>query len=625
MTAPFLFPFVYREFDNAGLPAAGYHLWTYAAGGTVPKATYSDAAGTVPNTNPVVLDTTGSAIIRLGTGTYNFVLKDPTDTTTIKSADNYQSPYLAAADIGTAIYPRTAAEIAAAVTPSNYSYGNNPHDIRRYGAVMDGVTDDAAAWAKLALVMTQGGNGYVPPGKTYVTASPVFNAPSLCNVALYGYGVMLYTNNGTTANAIAGLTFSGGGNSEGFTVYGITYNQIDAVCVSGFYIYRGSSFVLQDCAVIISNTVRANAAFGCVRMDTDPSQLFGYWNKVFNFDTRQVSGNAATYAPYGVLVFGIANALTVRDCKFTSVSSAVGLLGLSASIGLANAVLIEANHFEGGVNAVSVNGAGVTVAHIEGLRIINNRFESLTGGALQLLQLTQDSSAPTWMSGNVYVSSTAGYVSQANVGGLIVTVNNWEPSVTPAYGTDVSATAAIANGATSYTLQGGAWSGVGTGYQVNFSDGTTGAATFVNGSATVNFTPAIANVSGVTASVNAVTGQMMDLLNNGVINLSSVVGDVILAGARTNYGISLWNRDTSIRTVQLLSKAGSGGAINFPAGGGVQVSGTQVVGAQITGYGTPTGGSHQASFAAGSITLPNLAAAVAQLIIDLKTHGVIGT
>lgn len=45
-------------------------------------------------------------------------------------------------------------------------------------------------------------------------------------------------------------------------------------------------------------------------------------------------------------------------------------------------------------------------------------------------------------------------------------------------------------------------------------------------------------------------------------------------------------------------------------------SGTPVV--QPTGYGTPTGNAYQPSFAAGSITLPNLAAAVAQLIIDLK-------
>jgi len=46
--------------------------------------------------------------------------------------------------------------------------------------------------------------------------------------------------------------------------------------------------------------------------------------------------------------------------------------------------------------------------------------------------------------------------------------------------------------------------------------------------------------------------------------------------------------------------------------------------AQPTGYGTPTGGARQASFAAGSIALPDLAAAVAQLIIDLKGTGLIG-
>lgn len=46
--------------------------------------------------------------------------------------------------------------------------------------------------------------------------------------------------------------------------------------------------------------------------------------------------------------------------------------------------------------------------------------------------------------------------------------------------------------------------------------------------------------------------------------------------------------------------------------------------AQPTGYGTPTGGAHQASFAAGAISLPNLAAAVAQLIVELKAYGLLG-
>ena len=49
----------------------------------------------------------------------------------------------------------------------------------------------------------------------------------------------------------------------------------------------------------------------------------------------------------------------------------------------------------------------------------------------------------------------------------------------------------------------------------------------------------------------------------------------------------------------------------------------QVVGARITGWGTASGGS-RASFSAGTATLAQSAAAVAQLIADLRTHGLIG-
>ena len=61
------------------------------------------------------------------------------------------------------------------------------------------------------------------------------------------------------------------------------------------------------------------------------------------------------------------------------------------------------------------------------------------------------------------------------------------------------------------------------------------------------------------------------------------------------------------------------------ATGALYLNGKQVLGSQIPGYGTPTGGARQASFAASTITLPLLAAAVAQLIVDLKSHGMIAT
>jgi len=89
MTTPLLPLPIFRAFTAAGTPLAGGLLYTYAAGTTTPQATYSDAAGSSPNANPVVLDSSGSAVVRLSpTRGYKFVLKDSGGTTQW-TADNY--------------------------------------------------------------------------------------------------------------------------------------------------------------------------------------------------------------------------------------------------------------------------------------------------------------------------------------------------------------------------------------------------------------------------------------------------------------------------------------------------------------------------------------------------------
>lgn len=45
--------------DAAGAPVAGGKIWTFETGGSTPATTWADSAGTVPNTNPIVLDARG--------------------------------------------------------------------------------------------------------------------------------------------------------------------------------------------------------------------------------------------------------------------------------------------------------------------------------------------------------------------------------------------------------------------------------------------------------------------------------------------------------------------------------------------------------------------------------------
>ena len=49
----------FKVFTSAGALAAGYKLWTYAAGTSNLLTTYQDSAGTTPHTNPIILDSLG--------------------------------------------------------------------------------------------------------------------------------------------------------------------------------------------------------------------------------------------------------------------------------------------------------------------------------------------------------------------------------------------------------------------------------------------------------------------------------------------------------------------------------------------------------------------------------------
>lgn len=48
-------------FDNNGIPLAGGLLYTYVAGSSTPLSSFTDSAGTIANTNPIVLNSAGRA------------------------------------------------------------------------------------------------------------------------------------------------------------------------------------------------------------------------------------------------------------------------------------------------------------------------------------------------------------------------------------------------------------------------------------------------------------------------------------------------------------------------------------------------------------------------------------
>lgn len=290
MTAPFISPPIFRQFDNSGIPAAGFLLHTYAAGTTTPKVTYSDAAGTIPNTNPVVLDATGSAVVRAAAGAYNLILNDPTDSTTLWSADQYTFPVYTQTDVITLlgadpIMRQSASELAAGVTPLNFQYP--PCHVDRYAVnTTPGTTDMSpafnAAW-RVALVA----GGRIRYGATgqYGVSNPI-NFTS--GVGVRSYGLTVVCETGFVPGNLPGpsivpnhtghvIDLTG---SAGVIFENVSMGSGSAVPKTGFFQSRlaaGNSVGL--CRFINCSTLGSFSVAAYYNYGAEDDQLEGcYWN-----------------------------------------------------------------------------------------------------------------------------------------------------------------------------------------------------------------------------------------------------------------------------------------------------------------------------------------------------------
>jgi hypothetical protein len=80
-------------FTDDGVPLAGGLIYSYAAGTSTPKTTYTSSLGTIAHTNPIILNSAGrvpGGEIWLTLGAYKFILATSTNVT-IATYDNVMS------------------------------------------------------------------------------------------------------------------------------------------------------------------------------------------------------------------------------------------------------------------------------------------------------------------------------------------------------------------------------------------------------------------------------------------------------------------------------------------------------------------------------------------------------
>ena len=176
----------FRWFDANGNPLSGGLVYSYISGTSTPANTYSDEPGTIPNTNPVVLDSAGYAAIYLDDSiSYRIVVKSSAGVT-IQDVSNVTgtSPTVSASTVVDETVTATQGQTLIPFTLS-YAPGSGALQVSLNGAVQVLGTDYSETTANSITFATGLNAGDVVYLRNFSTS--VFTAPN-ASVVPYNEG-----------------------------------------------------------------------------------------------------------------------------------------------------------------------------------------------------------------------------------------------------------------------------------------------------------------------------------------------------------------------------------------------------------------------------------------------------
>ena len=407
--------------DGDGVPYAGAKAYFYDADGSTAISTYSDSDLTTPNANPIIADADGwfePIYIGDDVSSYRVIIRSSADTLLRDWSDIPTG--VTQEQVGTVLYPRSAAEILAGITPSNYSYevGN----VLRYGAVQlpdeTGTTDSATAFNNAwQAIKTTGGRLTVPAGYYYLNSQWLCDADLVYphNYEIMGYGAQIRSGSAVTGYA---MKLYKGFNYHGIKVEGLEFNHRANTATDGaIQVVGASNACLRKIAVECHGNKATYAAYEISPYTAVVSGTNAYWVTLDDCSTRKrtgTDGGAGVYSFAGLRIKGDANAAKIVDCRFSSVTHGIYIQTDGRWTALPNAVLIRDNAFEGLTNAITIYGTGGTLFPT-GMKVNGNRVESattffnITGSAL-----TDHSFPPILRDNYLSIGSVTKYVVNPN-------------------------------------------------------------------------------------------------------------------------------------------------------------------------------------------------------------------
>lgn len=295
--------FTAGSLTSAPLPLVAGRLWTYAAGTTTPKATFTDAGGLTENPNPIVLNARGEADVWLGTGSYKFVLTDAAGVPQGAAVDNIISmdqlqasltALIAAgpSDLANSTDPAKGDALIAVKQPFTGAVATTQHKVNRrvvsvedFGAVGDGSLTTTQMHAALTVAWTAALAGtfdlYFPPGTydcgvnnfpfrntvntslldcgnltiwcsgqrtilrtTSVEGADVLNLNALKNIHVRGFPLLTGTVTGSAAGT-NGVSVTNGWDNITLEIYCLNLPYVDKTGTADSHIDGGKALTIQ--------------------------------------------------------------------------------------------------------------------------------------------------------------------------------------------------------------------------------------------------------------------------------------------------------------------------------------------------------------------------------------------
>lgn len=339
---------VQQFFGNNGRPLDGGLLFTYVAGTSTKIATYTDESGGSLNTNPIVLDFRGECRLWLDpTLTYKFVLSPSGDsdppTSPIWTVDEVSGlGGLTQQVIGQILWPRSASEIAASVTPANY--GHPWGSWLRYGADPSGLSDSHAAISSAISCNDFSFDDY-PGGGSYLLNNEVVIDSYPCRIQGGAANPNITSGTIITLATVAGsgaAAFRVADNKPNITFSDITVKfQTTTTGQIGFRFGSDSRYCrMTRCAVMGAGGVAST----CVGLQLDTG---GTFTGHFVADQCYISG-----CKYGIDIQGTVTILDIFATTFIGYTTSNSSYGIKCS----------------NLSTYSINGG-----HIEGFNTTSSR------------------------------------------------------------------------------------------------------------------------------------------------------------------------------------------------------------------------------------------------------------